>query len=70
MSSTPDPKRNEINDLKNRANEILPNVISDAKEGVQPSFGDLITVLRAGLFDQDIARKGDELHDALNKDET
>ena len=70
MSSTPDPKRNEINDLKNRANEILPNVISDAKEGVQPSFGDLITVLRAGLFAQDIARKGDELHDALNKDET
>ena len=70
MSSTPDPKRNEINDLKNRANEILPNVISDAKEGVQPNFGDLITVLRAGLFDQDIARKGDELHDALNKDET
>ena len=67
MSSTPDPK---IENLKNRANEILPDVISDAKEGVQPSFGDLITVLRAGLFDQDIARKGDELHDALNKDET
>ena len=70
MSSTPDPKKDQINDLKNRANEILPNVISNAKEGVQPSFGDLITVLRAGLFDQDIARKGDELHDALNKDET
>jgi len=70
MSNTPDPKRSQINDLKNRANEILPNVISNAKEGVQPSFGELITVLRAGLFDQDIARKGDELHDTLNKDET
>ena len=70
-SSLPDEiKGIDIDVLTKEANEILPTIENNAQQGVKPDLLSIITLLKAGMFNNDIANRTNKLDDTLNKDET
>ena len=69
-SSLPERKGTDVDALTNQANEILPIIENNAQQGVKPDLMSIITLLKAGMFDKDIANRTNKLDDTLNKDET